>query len=92
MRFQKLDRRHRGYLDFRWCIFFKQTSNHIEGYRQVRAWCWETFGASDEYEIWYRSPPDSRNEKWAWDYFNQNDLRIYLDEDSYSWAILKWKQ
>jgi hypothetical protein len=94
-RLVKVDGRYRGHESFRWMLDFYR--NQL-GYLKVREWCWETWGASEELELWeyvyYR--PETRelaNPNWSWLYdANPVTLKIYLRDDSeLAWYKLRWR-
>ncbi len=92
MKLKKLDRRMNGYGDFKYAIDFNYKTNNI-AFDDARQWCWETFGASTELDIW-ELRKDTRNPKWAWDrgqYSKTYRCMIYLatDEEA-SFFTLKW--
>lgn len=95
MRLKKLDRRMNGYGDFKYGVDFNYRANSTP-FDEVRRWCWETFGASTELDIWEvrDRPTDNRNARWAWDRGQYNKTYrcvIYLatDEEA-SFFTLKW--
>lgn len=94
VKFRKLDARFRGYPDFQWMAEaprYGSWAQRVTIFSEIRRWCWENFGPSDEYDIWYYVGSESRNPDWSWNFVN-GKMRIYLNDKSYSWAILKWQQ
>lgn len=94
VKFQKLDRRYRGFPEFRWMMEVSRRGDwghRISEFSEMRRWCWENFGPSDEFDVWCYVKSDLRNNDWAWD-FIKGKMRIYINEKLYSWAILKWQQ
>ncbi len=91
MRIKKLDKRMKGYGDFKYGIDF---SWNWEGVRfdHARQWCWETLGASVEYDIWteLQIAGEEKNERWCWDR-NQYRTMIYLKSDAErNWFVMRW--
>jgi hypothetical protein len=99
VKFQKLDARFRSYPNFRWAIDFggfnpwaiQNPNSNCHKYAEIRRWCWEQFGASTELAIWQATDYQVRNPNWCWDFF-ETKMRIYLSEETYNWAILKWQK
>lgn len=99
VKFENLDARFRGHPNFRWAIDFgrlnpwavQQPKSNCQQFAEIRRWCWEQFGASDELAIWYATDIEQRNPHWSWD-FHDHKMRIYLSEETYNWALLKWQQ
>lgn len=95
MKFKKLDRRMNGHGDFKYGVDFAWSTGS-PAFDEVRQWCWETFGASTELDIWHERdrPTDNRNPKWAWDrgQFNKSwRCIIYLkDDQEANWFKLRW--
>jgi hypothetical protein len=92
---KKLDRRMNGHGFFKYGVDFAYDRNP-PAFDEVRLWCWETFGASTELDIWHARdrPVDTRNERWAWDRGHYNKsfrCIIYLatDEEA-AWFKLRW--
>jgi len=79
----KLDRRFKGYGDFKYAVQFgyKQGDNFCER----REWMWDQFGPSCEHEHW-------REGKACWCWIN-DDYRtriLFESEKEYNWYMLKW--
>lgn len=93
MRIKKLDKRMNGYGDFKYGVDFTW---NWQGPRfdLVRKWCWDSFGASVERDIWDDLNPLERNAKWCWDrgtYNKVNRCVIYLKSDQEcNWFKLRW--
>ena len=89
--FVKLNARYRAYPNFKWAMNCGYVIRNAAKFHEIRQWCWESFGSSDELDIWQNIDSESRNTQWCWDYIDRSQLRIYLNEEAYEWAILKWK-
>lgn len=80
-----------GYGNFKYGVNFYGTRDIA--FDDVRLWCWETFGASTELDIW-EDREGRRNPRWAWDrgQYNKNfRCMIYLSTDAEaSLFTLKW--
>ena len=65
LKFQVLDRRHKGYGAFAYRIEITGLSKtgKIEEFHKIRTWCWETFGPGIERDEYMDSTASSR---WAW--------------------------
>lgn len=92
MEIKKLDKRNVGYGNFKYYVKFSILLNAKSNlnFHEVRAWCWDTWGASKELSEWLEDnyqrksnpikPQICQNDHWAW----QNDnyyCRIYLRTD-----------
>jgi hypothetical protein len=84
----KLDKRNTGYGKFKYVIY--SVSAYSKEFHDIRAWMWETWGASKEIKEWMRDSNipffakeqllSCQNEYWCW----QNDgyyRRLYLQTD-----------
>jgi hypothetical protein len=84
----KLDKRNTGYGKFKYVIY--SVSIYSKEFLDIRAWMWETWGASKEIKEWMRDSNipffakeqllSCQNEYWCW----QNDgyyRRLYLQTD-----------
>lgn len=86
MKFGKTDRRFSAHPDFKHFISF--TSKELKGFNNIRKWCWETFGASSDLDIFHKI--SDNNQQWCWEY-SQWNTRIYFATDKeYQWFLLKW--
>ena len=81
---KKLDKRNTGYGKFKYAV--NSTSLYAKEFYEIRAWMWDTWGASKELKDWmldFRISVDAvgcQNEHWCW----QNDeynRRLYLRTD-----------
>lgn len=81
---KKLDKRNTGYGKFKYAV--NSTSLYAKEFYEIRAWMWDTWGASKELKDWmldFRISIDAvgcQNEHWCW----QNDeynRRLYLRTD-----------
>jgi hypothetical protein len=88
MRHNKLDRRYKGYGQFKYTVSF-WLSKEYPKFCEIRNWCWTQWGPSSEVDIWERNPA-LQSPNWCWvkdDY----KVRIYLTSDKeYQWFLLKW--
>ena len=91
----KLDKRHRGHgmfshhVDFlvhQWIIDRDQAN---KDFLQVRNWCWESLGPSQEIEFMTRPRKGEFIPKWAW-WRTDGHRSLYFTEDALSAYILKW--
>ena len=85
MKLKKLDRRMKGFGDFKYSSKFRR---RFDGDRfiEARNWCWETWGPSCELEFW----DAGKNPAWTW-VFTEFEMKIYLTGDKEaSWFTLKW--
>jgi hypothetical protein len=94
MKIKKVDRRYKGYGDFD--FYIDPPKNGDKNFFLMREWCWETFGASKEIEVWqdhkrrYQTTNNSHNEKWVWQVDDWTN-RIYLrSSKEANWFTLKW--
>jgi hypothetical protein len=84
-----------GHNDFMYGVDFTYNWKGTR-FDEAREWCWETFGASTELDIWEEKdgPTDVRNDKWAWDRGQYNKTFrciIYLKSDQEcNWFKLRW--
>ena len=81
---KKLDKRNTGYGKFKYAV--TSTSLYAKEFYEIRAWMWDTWGASKELKDWmldFRialADVGCQNEHWCW----QNDdyhRRLYLRTD-----------
>lgn len=97
---RKTDKRHAGHSDFAFVLEVKRGVGSkfdrpamLAEFNAVRAWCWETYGASCDREHWLTMDVNSRypvNTHWCW-HTEFNELKIYLATDKEAnWAKLKW--
>lgn len=91
-KFVKLNARYRAYPDFKWAMDCGYAKRSADEWHVIRKWFWDSFEASDEFDIWHILEEENRNKKWSWDYIDRSRLRIYLNEEAYEWAILKWQK
>jgi hypothetical protein len=84
MKLKKIDRRMNGYGKFKYCINFGQ----IQSFCDIRRWCSEQFGLSDDFEFFEKIKEP--NTAWCW-VNDQYTMRIYLATDKEAqWFLLKW--
>ena len=86
MKLKKVNGRMTGHDIFKYCIDFDFRT--AQQFSNIRRWCWEQFGPSDDFEFFQKlSDP---NIKWCW--INDNyKMRIYLASDGeVQWFLLKW--
>ena len=87
MRIRKLDKRNKGYGQFKYMAIFG-SFREKEKFFQIRNWCWEQWGPGCEID--FHSSTTSRSDAWAWlvDDFRMN---IYIATDKeYQWFLLRW--
>jgi len=83
LRLFKLDKRYTGHEEFKWCVDCMSTQSMIN----IRNWCWETFGPSDEVDNGTACTP---GRVWAWQH-TQHVTRIFLKSDAEATLFnLKW--
>jgi hypothetical protein len=98
LKFNKLDKRHRGHEQFQYYATIQRKTNHPTftwlGYINLRNLCRETWGDSCEREIYLdlAYAKQEVNPYWAWHTDMNNGLyRIYLKSDAEkAWLLLKW--
>lgn len=105
----KLDRRYSGNEYFKYSLpgpgneYFNYMAvvkgfsggvNAIDHFRNLRQWCWETFGPScelSEYTI-LASNDKPVNERWCW--VNETPYRcpriLIKNEEDRNWFVLRW--
>lgn len=95
----KLDKRHTGHHHFTYMAVPKwqigdTNVDKIDNFRQMREWCWTTFGASCEYKEYHILAGNDRdvNPRWAWmDKHEFREPRILLkNEEDRNWFVLRW--
>jgi hypothetical protein len=87
MKIFKLDKRYEGYDNFIYCAEFVKPE--VDQFCEVRAWCWQTWGASKEYALWGTGTAHN-NEHWSWTQ-DEYRLRIYIKTDKdHQWFVLRW--
>jgi hypothetical protein len=85
MKLKKLDRRMNGYGDFKHKVEYRKRIDRAK-FIQIRAWCWEQWGPSSEYEFW----DSDVNPAWCW-IVDEWGMKILLASDKEAqWYILKW--
>ena len=85
MKLIKLDRRMKGYGDFKYVAKFRRRSEY-QKFKEVRKWCWEQWGISSELELW----DEDDNPAWCWG-IEDYELRVYIAGDKEAaWYGLKW--
>jgi hypothetical protein len=86
MKLKKIDRRMNGYGKFKYCINFNYVT--VQDFCDVRRWCSEQWGASDDFE--FLEKIKEPNTVWCW-VNDQYTMRIYIATDKEAqWFILKW--
>ena len=79
----ELDKRYNGHGEFKWAVDNVSTAKMIE----IRNWCWETFGPSDEVDNGIACTP---GRVWSWQH-TQYITRILLKSDAEATLFkLKW--
>ena len=86
MKIIKLDKRHMGFTYFQYGAIY--TKAEVKDFCQAREWCWETLGASAEYEYLYSAGKTEAE----WCFINSyNRIRIlFKDKKAYSLFLLKF--
>ena len=87
MKHYKLDKRFKGYGNFKYSVDFnwREKSKYLE----VRNWCWDQWGPSSEVAF-LEDNQSLVSEGWSWD-TSEFKNRIYLaTEKEYQWFLLKW--
>lgn len=91
---EKLDKRHKGceYFEFRIAIANAPLSVRLATYSELRRFCWDTWGPSEELVVYLRLHyNDDRSPKWAWHLNDFNYPYIYLKSDEeLAFFKLKW--
>jgi hypothetical protein len=84
----KLDRRHKGFSNFKYYVEFPY-SKEIDNFVEQREWCWEQWGPSCEIDVWYKITKSN----WAWCWIMDDyRKRLYFATDKeYTFWLLKWK-
>lgn len=101
LKFNKLDKRHRGYEQFQYYVTVnRKTNNWLTktftwiSYLNLRNLCRESWGDSCEREMYLSLAHEKQevNPHWAWHTdLNNNQYRIYLkSEKERAWLLLKW--
>lgn len=86
MKSKKLDKRHKGYSQFKYSVDFSWREK--TKFCEVRNWCWEQWGPSCEINI---AEELAEKPNWCW-LFDDWRCRIYfISEKEYQWFILKWQ-
>lgn len=86
MKLKKIDGRMNGFGTFKYCINFNYTT--VQQFCDIRKWCWDQWGASDDYE--FIGKIKDPNISWSWTN-DQYTMRIYLATDKEAqWFLLKW--
>jgi len=84
MKLNKIDGRMNGHGVFK--HYVNLTS--AQKFSDIRKWCWEQFGPSDDLEFFYKLTDP--NIKWSW-VNDKYTMRIYLASDAEAqWFLLKW--
>ena len=95
----KLDKRYNGSDHFVYMATPKwQTTwtnvDTIDNIRQMREWCWNTFGPSCEYSEYAILANNGRdvNERWSWLTSNKfrSDRILIKNEEDRNWFALRW--
>jgi hypothetical protein len=79
----KLDRRYKGYGNFKYAVEFRYKQEDI--FCERREWMWDQFGPSCEQEYW-------KEGKSCWCWINDDYRRriLFESEKEYNWYMLKW--
>ena len=81
---KKLDKRNTGYGKFKYAVH--STSLYAKEFYEIRAWMWDTWGASKELKDWmldFRITVDQvgcQNEHWCWQ-SDEYNRRLFLRTD-----------
>jgi hypothetical protein len=81
---KKLDKRNTGYGKFKYAV--NSTSLYAKEFYEIRAWMWDTWGASKELKDWmldYRivlADVGCQNEHWCWQ-SDEYNRRLFLRTD-----------
>jgi hypothetical protein len=101
----KLDRRYRGYRQFKFLIefvrrgFLPQNNDRLKNFLKVREWCQDTWGHTCERDFHIRLSEDitkseieyKTNPHWAWHSTNNGVFRIYFkDQQELDMFTLRW--
>jgi len=86
MKLKKVDGRMNGHGTYKYCVNFNYKT--AQNFCDIRKWCWEQWGASDDYEF----IPKIKDPNIAWCWVNDKyTMRIYLATDKEGqWFLLKW--
>lgn len=98
MKLHKLDRRHKGYPDWKYFAFSTvhiPVRDRVKLFCDWREWCWQTWGASKELDSFSEHDlfdgTNSSNPHWCWLNDHQGRRRIYLRNDQDASAFsLQW--
>lgn len=82
----KLDARYTGYGRFKYFVGFRY--KEMDEFVAVRKWCWETFGASCEMQIYDKVT--NPNTTWSWVLDDYRSRIYFATEKEYNWFLLKW--
>jgi hypothetical protein len=86
MKLKKVDARMNGHGKFKYYANFPYKTD--QAFCDVRKWCWEQWGASDDLE--FIDKIKDPNQSWSW-VNDKYTRRIYLATDKEAqWFILKW--
>ena len=86
MKLNKVDGRMNGHGIYKHYVNFNYKS--AQQFSDIRRWCWEQFGPSDEFEFFHKIKDP--NIKWSW-LNDKYTMRIYLATDAEAqWFLLKW--
>lgn len=94
-----LDKRHTGNRYFSYLAVPLWQPNDtsidkVDAIRQMRQWCWETFGPSCEYKEYAVLAGNGRavNQRWCWisESFNNEPRILIKNEEDYTWFVLRW--
>jgi len=85
MKIKKLDRRMKGFGDFKYKITYRKKTERTK-FIDARNWCWTQWDSSSEYELW----DTSVNQHWSW-VIDEWETKILLASDKEAqWFTLKW--
>lgn len=84
MRAKKIDRRMNGYGEFEYLLEFRKVER--EDFCKYRAWCWEQWGASCEFEHWGKL--NIANDSWCWGGTEFHNRIYFRNKSQYSWWLL----
>jgi len=83
---RKVDGRMNGHSKYKYCADFFYKEHQL--FCDIRKWCNQQWGASDDYEFTYKII--NPNDIWCW-INDRNKMRIYFATDKeYQWFLLKW--
>lgn len=85
MKLTNIDRRMKGYGDFKYKITYKKRAERLK-FVEARNWCWQQWGPSCEFELW----DASINPSWCWIIDEWENRILLASEKEGQWYSLKW--